>query len=80
MYKKQDIDAMSKMLGSEEDNELANYENMLIVNRNRNWIPIMGKMMREKMTFFAVGAGHLGGAKGVVNLLRQEGYTIRPLK
>jgi uncharacterized protein len=80
MYKAQDIDAMSLMLQSGEESELASYENMLIINRNRNWIPIMSKMMTEKVTFFAVGAGHLGGKEGVVNLLRKEGYKLKPLK
>lgn len=80
MYKAQDIDAMSQMLQSSEESELASYENMLIINRNRNWIPIMAKTMSEKVTFFAVGAGHLGGKEGVVNLLRKEGYSLKPLK
>jgi uncharacterized protein len=80
MYKSQDIEAMSKMLGSADETDLAKYEGMLITTRNRNWIPIMKKMMLEKTTFFAVGAGHLGGEKGVVNLLRQEGYKLKPLK
>ena len=80
MYKKQDIEAMSKMLQSDDQNELAGYENMLINSRNSNWIPLMAKAMSEKITFFAVGAGHLGGEKGVVNLLKKEGYTVKPLK
>jgi uncharacterized protein len=37
-------------------------------------------MMTEKQTFFAVGAGHLGGEKGVVSLLIKEGYKLKPLK
>jgi uncharacterized protein len=80
MYKSQDIEAMSQMLGSSDETDLAKYEGMLITTRNRNWIPIMRKMMLEKSTFFAVGAGHLGGEKGVVNLLRQEGYKVKSLK
>jgi uncharacterized protein len=79
MYKAQDIEAMSKMLGSEDQTDLAKYEKMLITSRNRNWIPIMQKMMKEKQTFFAVGAGHLGGAMGVVSLLKQAGYKLKPL-
>jgi hypothetical protein len=79
MYKAQDIEAMSKMLGSEDQTDLAKYEKMLITSRNRNWIPIMARMMREKQTFFAVGAGHLGGAMGVVSLLRQAGYKVKSL-
>jgi uncharacterized protein len=79
MYKKQDIDAMSKMLSSGEESDLAGYEKMLVINRNRNWIPLMAKSMRDKTTFFAVGAGHLGGNLGVVNLLRKEGYKLKAL-
>ena len=79
MYKNQDIDAMSKMLGSGEESDLAGYEKMLVINRNRNWIPLMAKSMRDKTTFFAVGAGHLGGNLGVVNLLRKEGYKVKAL-
>ena len=32
-----------------------------------------------KSTFFGVGAGHLGGDIGVVNLLKEAGYTITPI-
>lgn len=80
MYKAQDIEAMCQMLKNGEETELANYENMLLNTRNANWIPLMAKSMRDKSTFFAVGAGHLGGEKGVINLLRKEGYTVKPLK
>ena len=80
MYKSQDIEAMSRMLGSSDETDLAKYESMLITTRNSNWIPIMKKMMQEKVTFFAVGAGHLGGEKGVVNLLRKAGYKVTALK
>ena len=81
MYKAQDIEAMSKIMDSDKDTEgLEQYESMLITTRNRNWIPLMAKSMKQKQTFFAVGAGHLGGKKGVINLLRKEGYTVKPLK
>ena len=81
MYKAQDIEAMSKIMDSDKDTEgLEQYESMLITTRNRNWIPLMAKSMKQKQTFFAVGAGHLGGKKGVINLLRKEGYIVKPLK
>jgi hypothetical protein len=37
-------------------------------------------MMLEQPTFFAVGAGHLGGQGGVVALLRKEGYRVEALQ
>ena len=58
---------------------MAPYEELLLVRRNENWIPVMERIMREGSAFFAVGAGHLGGPKGVVNLLRQAGYTVEPV-
>ncbi|MEM9917447.1 MAG: TraB/GumN family protein [Bacteroidota bacterium] len=79
LYKKQDLSGMQDMFASEEGG-LGNYEDLLLAGRNRNWIPIMAKMMTEKKTFFAVGAGHLGGDVGVVSLLRKEGYKVEPIK
>jgi uncharacterized protein YbaP (TraB family) len=78
IYKQQDIESMHGMVQSDSSG-IDPYEEMLLVNRNRNWIPLMADMMKKKSTFFAVGAGHLGGDKGVINLLRKEGYTLKPL-
>ena len=80
MYKSQDIESMSQIMSGDDTEGLGQYESMLITSRNLNWIPLMAKSMKDKQTFFAVGAGHLGGKKGVVNLLRKEGYTVKPLK
>ena len=55
---------------------VAEFEDLLLVGRNKNWIPIMEKMMISKTTFFAVGAGHLGGKNGVIALLRKQGYKV----
>jgi hypothetical protein len=80
MYKAEDIYSMSQMMSSGDDAEgLGQYEKLLVTTRNLNWIPLMAKSMKKQSTFFAVGAGHLGGNKGVVSLLRKEGYTVKPL-
>lgn len=78
MYKKQDIQSMHGMM--DEDKTTNNYNDLLLVNRNRKWIPVMEKMMQDKSTFFAVGAGHLGGGQGVIALLRAAGYSVEPVK
>ena len=75
LYKDQDINAMQSMIADEGEG-MAAYEEILLKKRNRNWIAPMGKMMREKPTIFAVGAGHLGGPGGVIALLRKEGYRV----
>lgn len=51
----------------------------LIDNRNANWLTKMPGIMASKPTLFAVGAGHLPGEKGVLNLLRQAGYSVDPV-
>lgn len=50
---------------------------VILDDRNRNWIPKIEKMLKEKRTFFiTVGAAHLVGRNGVPNLLRQAGYRV----
>jgi len=41
---------------------------------------LIEELIREKRTFIAVGAGHLGGPNGVIRLLQQKGYTHTPIK
>ena len=79
LYKNQDLQGMQSMM-EDEASGIGGYEDLLLVRRNRNWIPVMGKMMLLKPTFFAVGAGHLGGDEGVVALLREAGYMVNPLR
>lgn len=80
LYKSQDIEAMAGTMKASDDNELSKYEGILLTSRNKNWIPLIAKNSAGKSTFYAVGAGHLGGEMGVVNLLRKEGFTLRALK
>lgn len=53
-------------------------EAALIYDRNAAWVKKMPAIMAEKSTFFAVGALHLSGDKGVLNLLKKAGYTVEP--
>lgn len=78
-YKAQDIEKLGEYV-KEDDGGLANYEDILIYNRNRNWVTKLKTLMPEKSLLIAVGAGHLAGEKGVIKLLRKEGYTVRPVK
>ena len=50
----------------------------LIYSRNANWLKMMPQIMSEKSTFFAVGAAHLVGEKGVLEGLRKAGYNVEP--
>lgn len=52
---------------------------MLLDHRNKNWIPVIQAAVKEKPTFIAVGAAHLGGENGVIQLLRKAGYKVTPI-
>lgn len=56
------------------------YLDALLFNRNRNWVKKIPGIVREHSTLFAVGAGHLGGEKGVLNLLRKAGFKVEGVK
>ena len=79
IYKQQNLNEMLSLTLS-EDGGVAEYEDILLNQRNKNWIPQMKTMMVENQNFFAVGAGHLPGKEGVINLLREEGYTVEPIR
>jgi uncharacterized protein YbaP (TraB family) len=79
MYLDQDINAMVNMI-SEEGNDVAGFEDKLLTERNKNWIPQIIEGAKLQPTFYAVGAGHLGGPNGVINLLRNAGMTLKPVK
>jgi uncharacterized protein YbaP (TraB family) len=51
------------------------------LNKDRNyaWMKKLPEIMKEKSSFIAVGALHLGGEVGLLNLLEKAGYTVRPL-
>jgi len=78
LYTTQDIEALYEATGDEEMG-VGEYEDLLLNNRNRRWIEGITEYMKEGSTFFAVGAGHLGGPHGVIRLLRKEGFTVTPV-
>jgi len=53
--------------------------NEMLVKRNHNWVEKMPTIMKNHSTFFAVGAAHLGGKQGVIQLLRENGFTVTPI-
>lgn len=80
MYNEEDIEGLLKIMNESENNIYTDYDAILLNDRNSNWIPIIEKVSKEKPTFFAVGAGHLGGENGVIKLLRKKGYTVEAIQ
>jgi uncharacterized protein YbaP (TraB family) len=53
---------------------------MVIVDRNHRWLPQIEKMIaRGESALIAVGAAHLVGKDGIIELLKARGYTVEQL-
>jgi uncharacterized protein YbaP (TraB family) len=52
----------------------------LLTDRNRNWLPKLDELLRgNKNAIVIVGAGHLVGNEGVVELLKKKGFKVTQL-
>ncbi|HEV7231882.1 MAG TPA: TraB/GumN family protein [Bacteroidia bacterium] len=78
-YRNQDLDCLGQSISEDESyspDEMA----QLVELRNQRWIAELPAMMQEKSCFIAVGAGHLPGEKGLLEMLRRKGYQVNGLK
>ena len=76
-YKSQNLDTLWEIF----QEQMTGYEYDAIVNvRNLNWEKQMKELLPKQSTLFVVGAGHLPGEKGMINLLRETGYRVKPVK
>lgn len=73
-YKQQDISALYKMMSNSP--EIKGHEKELLIDRNANWVKQLPQLMKEQSSFVAVGAAHLPGDNGVLNLLKKAGYKV----
>ena len=79
VYKLQDLKKIEE-LTMEEEGGVASFMDILLFNRNADWVKKMHTIMPSGSSLFAVGAAHLPGNKGVITLLRKEGYTVKPVE
>ena len=76
-YKSQNLDTLWKVF----QEQMTGYEYDAIVKvRNLNWEKQMKELLPKQSTLFVVGAGHLPGESGMINLLREAGYKVKPVK
>lgn len=77
-YKNENLNAMRTMFLDKTymtDKALS----YILIERNKNWVSVMPKIMKKKATFFGVGSGHLVGSYGLIALLRAKGFTVEPV-
>lgn len=82
-YFTQDLKAIDAVFNEKLNNDCdaTDEENeVLITGRNAKWIKLMPAVMGKRSTLFAVGAGHLVGERGLLQLLSAAGYTVEPVE
>jgi uncharacterized protein len=79
VYREQDLEGIER-LTIEEEGEIQENIDLLLYGRNRNWAAMFGEIAKKGPVLFAVGAGHLPGQQGVLQLLKKQGYLVRPIK
>jgi uncharacterized protein YbaP (TraB family) len=78
MYLAQDISGLYNFMDSFYPDKA--WMEKLLFARNAGWVPKIESAMQEKSLFIAVGAGHLGGEKGIIQLLKEAGYKVKAVK
>ena len=77
-YKQQRMDDIERSISRSEFGSEA-FRDILINNRNKDWVNKLMSVMQKESVFVAVGAGHLPGKDGLIDLLKKNGYTVEPL-
>jgi uncharacterized protein YbaP (TraB family) len=78
-YRLQNLDTL-EAITKQDDMGMANFDDLLLYNRNANWAKKLPGLMKDQSLVVAVGAGHLPGERGVINLLRKAGYKVEPVQ
>jgi uncharacterized protein YbaP (TraB family) len=77
-YLSEDLDRLYAII--KDSDTMEKYQDIMLDNRNRNWVAEMNSAMQNSSIFFAVGGGHLPGENGIIKLLRDRGYKVDPVK
>lgn len=78
-YLGQDLDKLFKAFDDPDMGATEDEMKRLVYDRNHNWAK-QAKTIFEKPTFIVVGAGHLPGDQGLIELLRMQGYSVAPVE
>lgn len=76
-YMNQDLAAIEKQVFDSEDSDPEELKR-LITDRNGTWAMKLAEILPTKTILLAVGCGHLPGQEGLIEQLRQAGYTVEP--
>ncbi len=77
LYLQENLDSLYAYTISELD---SNSNQKLLIDRNIKMTNRAIKLMQEKTLFIGVGAAHLPGEQGLIQLLRNQGYLVEPVE
>lgn len=78
-YMNQDLATIEEMMLHSDDMEPEEIER-LITNRNNNWVKTLTEKFQQEPVFVAVGVGHFVGERGLINQLKEAGFTVEPVQ
>lgn len=74
-YRRGDLDLLDSL--NREGNPTPHYHHYFIVERNKNMVRRLDSLMHIHTVFTGIGAAHLPGDEGAIELLRALGYKVR---
>src|SRR5690606_17167709 len=77
-YNKQDLSILEEVITDPNWMTPEVYD-LMLTQRNNNWLDIIPSRISENKTLIAVGAAHLIGKDGLIQQLREKGYTVTPV-
>lgn len=77
LYSAGDIDGLYALTHSSMTPE---EEQRLLTDRNAHWVNFLLTLLPTSAIMIVVGAGHLGGPEGLLQLLRDKDYEVTPIE
>jgi len=78
-YRAQDLEKIDALTRT-ADAGMTSYLDLLLYQRNRKWVDSLNVLLGNKPLLIAVGAAHLPGDQGLINLLKKKGFELTPVK
>ena len=78
-YREQDLDNFAYSYLAKDWGYDENWRDILVKERNRQWVPRIESIIKKEPAMIAVNTINLSGKDGLINLLKQKGYSVKPI-
>lgn len=83
IYYAQDLEALGKLYEAQQNTPFGfttEQTEIMIYKRNADWVDKMPALMQKGSTLVTVGCAHLPGERGLLQLLKNKGYSVTPVE